>query len=107
MVAPIVPVTALAAAAPTAASAATAATGAAAGVAGGDSFANVLGSAIDALGQTTANASTLAVQGATGQANVADVQVASTEAQLAVQLATTTRDDAVTAFNSIMSMSAG
>jgi len=66
-----------------------------------------LGSALDSLGATTSNAETLAVEGATGQASVADVSVASSEAQLAVQLATTTRDDAVTAFNSIMSMAAG
>jgi flagellar hook-basal body complex protein FliE len=102
MIAPIVPITAIASAAPAAAAPA-----AASATAGAGSFSNVLGSAIDALGSTTANADTLAVQGATGQANVADVTVAAQEAQLSVQLATTTRDDAVTAFNSIMSMSAG
>ena len=46
-------------------------------------------------------------KGATGQANVADVTVAATEAQLAVQLATTVRNEGVTALNSIMSMQAG
>jgi flagellar hook-basal body complex protein FliE len=38
---------------------------------------------------------------------VADVTVAATEAQLAVQLATTVRNEGVTALNSIMSMQAG
>jgi len=74
---------------------------------GSSSFANVLGSALDQLNQTTSNASTLAVQGATGQANVADVTMAASEAQLAVQLVTTVRNEGVTAFNSIMSMTAG
>ena len=104
MIPAITPITAVASASP-----ALAAPGAAAAsaTAGSGSFANVLGRALDSLGSTTGNADALAVEGATGQANVADVTVAATEAQLAVQLATTTRDDAVTAFNSIMSMAAG
>jgi flagellar hook-basal body complex protein FliE len=104
MIPPITPVTAVAAASPAAAAPGAAA---ASSATSGGSFSNVLGSALDSLNATTSNASTLAIEGATGQANVADVTVASTEAQLAVQLATTTRDDAVTAFNSIMSMAAG
>jgi flagellar hook-basal body complex protein FliE len=100
----ITPITAVASASPGAA-----APGVATGAAGtsGASFSNVLGGALDSLGATASKASTLAVEGATGQASVADVTVAANEAQLAVQLATTTRDNAVTAFNSIMSMAAG
>lgn len=101
MIPPIVPITAVASASPAAAAPATA------GAAPAGGFANVLGGALDSLGSTTANAETLALQGATGSASVADVTVAANEAQLAVQLATTTRDDAVNAFNSIMSMAAG
>ena len=57
--------------------------------------------------RTTSGADNLALEGATGQANVADVTVAATEAQLAVQLASTVRDEGVSALNSIMSMQAG
>jgi len=98
---PIVPVTAVASASPTAAAASVA------GASGTDSFENVLGSAIDNLNATTSNADTLAIEGATGQANVADVTVAATEAQLAVQLAATVRNDAVSAIDTVMSMQAG
>ncbi len=101
MIAPITPVTALTSASPASVTPASAATS------GTESFENVLGTALDELGQTTSTADTLALEGATGQANVADVTVASTEAQLAVQLATTVRDDGVAALNSIMSMQAG
>ena len=104
MIPAITPITALAGASPVSATpAATAATAAT----GSDGFANVLGSALDDLNATTSNAASLAIQGATGQANVADVTVAATEAQLAVQLATTVRNEGVTALNSIMSMQAG
>jgi flagellar hook-basal body complex protein FliE len=101
MIPAIVPVTAVGGASPASASAA------AGPASGGDGFANLLGSALDQLNATTSNAETLALQGATGQANVADVTVAATEAQLAVQLATTVRNEGVTALNSIMSMQAG
>jgi flagellar hook-basal body complex protein FliE len=103
MIPAISPVTALAGASP--ASATPSVTASAASGSGG--FANVLGSALDDLNSTTSNAATLAVEGATGQANVADVTVAATEAQLAVQLATTVRNEGVTALNSIMSLQAG
>jgi len=101
MIPPIVPVSALAGASPASATPATTA------VSGTDGFANLLGSALDQLNATTSNADTLAIEGATGQANIADVTVAATEAQLAVQLATTVRNEGVTALNSIMSMQAG
>ncbi|MCU1488826.1 MAG: Flagellar hook-basal body complex protein FliE [Acidimicrobiaceae bacterium] len=102
MIPPITPITQIAAANPLSATASAPATGTSA--AGGSSFQNLLGNAIDQLQGVTQNASTLSLEGATGQANVADVTVASTEAQLALSLATTTRDKAVDAFNSIMSM---
>jgi flagellar hook-basal body complex protein FliE len=103
MIPAITPITAMAGASPV--SATTAATASTA--TGTDGFANMLGSALDQLNATTSNAETLAIEGATGQANVADVTVAATEAQLAVQLATTVRNEGVTALNSIMSMQAG
>ena len=98
---PIPPITSVASAAPASA------TREATAASGTDGFANMLGSALDQLNTTTSNAETLAIEGATGQANVADVTVAATEAQLAVQLATTVRNEGVTALNSIMSMQAG
>ena len=99
MIPAITPVTAVSGAAPSSAT-----VGAASG---GDGFANLLGSALDQLNETTSNTASLAIEGATGQANVADVTVAATEAQLAVQLATTVRNEGVTALNSIMTMQAG
>ncbi|MGO9581422.1 MAG: flagellar hook-basal body complex protein FliE [Acidimicrobiales bacterium] len=119
MIPAITPVTALAGASPTSAAPAVTATSptsatpavtadsAATAASGTDGFANLLGTALDQLNATTSNAETLAIEGATGQANVADVTVAATEAQLAVQLATTVRNEGVTALNSIMSMQAG
>jgi flagellar hook-basal body complex protein FliE len=101
MIPPIVPVTAISGASPGAASSV------AGGAASGSDFSNVLGSALDELSQSTGSADTLAVQGATGQAGIADVTIAANEAQLAVQLAATVRDDGVAAMNSIMSMQAG
>lgn len=69
-------------------------------------FSDLLGQAIDSLNNVNQQAQTLALQGATGQANVADVTVAATQAELDVSLVTTVRDKAVAAFNSIMSMPA-
>jgi flagellar hook-basal body complex protein FliE len=74
------------------------------GPSGGGGFANILGNAIDQANGVQQNATDLALQGATGQASIADVTVAATEAQLSVQLITTVRDKAVDALNSIMSM---
>ena len=48
----------------------------------------------------------LAPGGDSGNASIADVTVASTNADLETQLVTAVRDKAVTAFNSIMDMSA-
>ena len=70
------------------------------------SFADVLGNALDSLDATQQSATDLSLQAATGNASVADVTVASTEADLETQLVTAVRDKAVDAFNSVMNMQA-
>jgi flagellar hook-basal body complex protein FliE len=70
------------------------------------SFSDVLGNAIDSLDSSQQAATNLSIQAASGNASIADVTVASTEADLETQLVTAVRDKAVTAFNSIMDMSA-
>jgi flagellar hook-basal body complex protein FliE len=75
------------------------------GASSGGSFQNILGQAIDALNGTTNNATNLSLQAAAGTASVADATVASTEADLATQLASAVTDKAVSALNSIMNMS--
>jgi flagellar hook-basal body complex protein FliE len=102
-----------------AASAASAASGAASGAAApgtgaaeattgasSSSFSDVLGNALDSLDSSQQAATNLSLQAATGNASIADVTVASTNADLETQLVTAVRDKAVTAFNSIMDMSA-
>ena len=74
--------------------------------AGASSFSDVLGNALSSLDATQQTASNLSVQAATGNASIADVTIASTQADLETQLVTAVRDKAVTAFNSIMSMQA-
>ena len=99
--------------------AATAASGAASGAAASgtgaaeaatgtssSSFSDVLGNAIDSLDSSQQAATNLSLQAATGNASIADVTVASTNADLETQLVTAVRDKAVDAFNSIMDMSA-
>jgi flagellar hook-basal body complex protein FliE len=99
--------------------AATAASGAASGAAASgtgaaeaatgtssSSFSDVLGNAIDSLDSSQQAATNLSLQAATGNASIADVTVASTNADLETQLVTAVRDKAVEAFNSIMDMSA-
>jgi flagellar hook-basal body complex protein FliE len=95
--------------------AASAASGAAASGAGAaeattgtssSSFSDVLGNAIDSLDSSQQAATNLSLQAATGNASIADVTVASTNADLETQLVTAVRDKAVDAFNSIMDMSA-
>ncbi|MBW4078109.1 MAG: flagellar hook-basal body complex protein FliE [Acidobacteria bacterium] len=85
------------------------AAGAASGVgavnaAGSGSFQNILGQAIDALNGTTNNATNVSLQAAAGTASVADATIATTEADLATQLASGVTSKAVTALNSIMNM---
>jgi len=72
----------------------------------GSSFSDVLGNAIDSLDSSQQAATNLSLQAATGNASIADVTVASTNADLETQLVTAVRDKAVDAFNSIMDMSA-
>jgi flagellar hook-basal body complex protein FliE len=70
------------------------------------SFSDVLGNAIDSLDSSQQAATNLSLQAASGNASIADVTVASTNADLETQLVTSVRDKAVDAFNSIMDMSA-
>jgi flagellar hook-basal body complex protein FliE len=70
------------------------------------SFSDVLGNAIDSLDSSQQAATNLSLQAASGNASIADVTVASTNADLETQLVTSVRDKAVDAFNSIMNMSA-
>jgi flagellar hook-basal body complex protein FliE len=70
------------------------------------SFSDLLGNAIDSLDSSQQAATNLSLQAATGNASIADVTVASTDADLETQLVTAVRDKAVDAFNSIMDMSA-
>lgn len=72
----------------------------------GSSFSDLLGNAIDSLNGAQQNATDLSLQAASGQASIADVTVASTEADLETQLVTAVRDKAVTSFNTIMDMQA-
>ncbi len=70
------------------------------------SFADMLGGALDSLNTVQNQATNLSLQAASGNANIADVTVASTEADLQTQLVTSVRDKAVTAFQTIMNMQA-
>ncbi|TAN30983.1 hypothetical protein EPN29_14010 [bacterium] len=69
-----------------------------------DSFHNILGQAIDSLNGTTSNATNLSLEAAVGKASAVDATVASTEAELATQLATALTSKAVTSLNAIMNM---
>jgi flagellar hook-basal body complex protein FliE len=69
-------------------------------------FSNMLGSALDSLNGSEQTATNLSLQAASGNASIADVTVASSEADLETQLVTAVRDKAVSAFNTIMGMQA-
>jgi flagellar hook-basal body complex protein FliE len=72
---------------------------------GGADFAGALGRSITGLEGLDRNASTLAVQAATGDlSDIHDYVIAATQAQIAAQLTTTVRNKAVDAFNEIMRM---
>ena len=72
---------------------------------GGDSFANVLGNAIDGVQSTQANADNLATQAATGGlTNVSDYMVAADEANIQTQLTSAVRNNALQSFQQIMGM---
>lgn len=78
-----------------------------AGGAGGINFAQALGNGLDAVSGAQANAENLAVQAASGQlTDPAQLTIATTQATLMTQLATTLQSKAVAAFNTIMGMQA-
>ena len=80
--------------------------GSAGSVTGGD-FASMLGNGLDQVSSAQANAENLAVQAATGQlTDPAQLTIATTQATLMTQLATTLQSKAVTAFNTIMGLQA-
>jgi flagellar hook-basal body complex protein FliE len=92
---------------PTAATSATSGlgTGAVGGASGGDSFANMLGGALDSVNATQASADSLANQAATGSlTNVADYMTTAEEANIQTQLTAAVRNSALQAFQSIMGM---
>jgi|GEM_PF-5422534 flagellar hook-basal body complex protein FliE len=66
-------------------------------------FAQVLGSVIDQLASTQASANAQAQGVATGQANISDAMVASTESLLTTELAVAVRNGVVGAVTQIMS----
>jgi flagellar hook-basal body complex protein FliE len=71
----------------------------------GDSFANILGNAIDGVQSAQANADNLATQAATGSlTNVSDYMVAAEEANIQTQLTAAVRNNALQAFQQIMGM---
>jgi flagellar hook-basal body complex protein FliE len=72
---------------------------------GGDSFANVLGNALDSVQSAQTNADNLATQAATGSlTNVSDYMVAAEEANIQTQLTSAVRNNALQAFQQIMGM---
>ena len=78
-----------------------------AGAAGGASFATALGHGMDAVTGAQSTADNLAVQAAAGTlVDPAQLTMATTQAQLMTQLATTLESKAVAAFNQIMGMQA-
>jgi flagellar hook-basal body complex protein FliE len=106
MTAPIAAIGAIAPISATTSVAPAAGTAAAGGSTGVD-FASALGKGMDAVTGAQANAENLAVQAATGQlTDPAQLTIATTQAQLMTQLATTLQSKAVTAFNTIMGMQA-
>jgi flagellar hook-basal body complex protein FliE len=90
---------------PTAPLGATGASGAGGAGGTGDSFANILGNAIDGVQSSQANADNLATQAATGSlTNVSDYMVAAEEANIQTQLTAAVRNNALQAFQQIMGM---
>lgn len=69
-------------------------------------FQNLLGQAIDSLNGTTSNATAVSLQAAAGKVSAVDATVATTEAQLETQLASTVVSSSVAALNSVMNMPA-
>lgn len=72
---------------------------------GGDSFASMLGNALDSVQSTQAAADNMATQAATGSlTNVTDYMVAAEEANIQTQLTSAVRNNALQAFQQIMGM---
>jgi flagellar hook-basal body complex protein FliE len=74
---------------------------------GGSDFAAALGQGLDAVSGAQSNAANLAVQAASGQSvDPSAYMIASTQASLMTQLATTVQSKAIAAFNTVMGMQA-
>ena len=109
MTAPIPAIGAIAPISATTGATATASAGSvgSAGSATGGDFASMLSNGLDQVSSAQANAENLAVQAATGQlTDPAQLTIATTQATLMTQLATTLQSKAVTAFNTIMGLQA-
>ncbi len=75
--------------------------------AGGDGFAASLGNAVDGLQQLQSNSKTLALKAVTGNLDdIHDATIASTRAQVTLELVAAVRNKGVDAFNEIMRMQA-
>jgi flagellar hook-basal body complex protein FliE len=70
----------------------------------GDSFAGLLGQALDSVGDSGRRADTQAVSAATGKANVVDVVTAVAESETALQTMVAVRDRMISAYEEIMRM---
>ena len=82
------------------------ATGAAATGSTGPNFASMLGNGLQQVASLDQNASSLAIQAATGDlSDIHDYVIAATQAQTATELTTTVRNKALDSFNEIMRMS--
>ncbi|WIB16944.1 flagellar hook-basal body complex protein FliE [Curtobacterium sp. MCPF17_050] len=74
---------------------------------GGDGFAASLGSAVDGLQQLQSDSKTLALKAVTGNLDdIHDATIASTRAQVTLELVAAVRNKGVDAFNEIMRMQA-
>jgi flagellar hook-basal body complex protein FliE len=75
--------------------------------AGGDGFAASLGNAVDGLQQLQSDSKTLALKAVTGNLDdIHDATIASTRAQVTLELVAAVRNKGVDAFNEIMRMQA-
>jgi flagellar hook-basal body complex protein FliE len=82
-------------------------TAATASLDGGSSFGSAMVNALNSVQSTQATANQLNIQAVTGNLqDISQATIASTRAQVEVQLVSSVRNRAVDAFNSIMNMSA-
>jgi flagellar hook-basal body complex protein FliE len=70
----------------------------------GDSFAGLLGQALDSVGDAGRRADTQAISAASGKANVVDVVTAVAESETALQTMVAVRDRMISAYEEIMRM---